>query len=67
MVYFPSSLPRRLGAGLAAVALTVTGAASVSSSTVQAQAKKPAAAAKPATPAKPQRLLLVSWAVTKTA
>ena len=67
MVYLSSSLPRRLGAGLAAVALTVTGAASVSSSTVQAQAKKPAAAAKPATPAKPQRLLLVSWAVTKTA
>ncbi|WP_411877001.1 sulfate ABC transporter substrate-binding protein [Vulcanococcus limneticus] len=61
MVYLPSSLPRRLGAGLAVAALTVTGVSGLISSPVQAQAKKPATA-----PA-PQEILLVSYAVTKAA
>ncbi len=61
VVYLPSSLSRRLGAGLAVAALTVTGASGLLSSPVQAQAKKPAAA-----PA-PQEILLVSYAVTKAA
>lgn len=61
VVYLPSSLSRRLGAGLAVAALTVTGASGLISSPVQAQAKKPAAA-----PA-PQEILLVSYAVTKAA
>ncbi len=61
MVYFPTSLSRRLGAGLAVAALATTSASSFSASPVQAQAKKPAAA-----PPR-QEILLVTWAVTKAA
>jgi len=60
VAYFLSPLSRRLGSGLAAAALSVSGGAALLAAPALAQpSNKPAAA--------PQELLLVSYAVTKSA
>jgi sulfate transport system substrate-binding protein len=60
VAYLPTSLSRRLGAGLAVAALATASGASLLSSSAFAQAKKAPAA-------EPQQILVVTWAVTKAA
>jgi sulfate transport system substrate-binding protein len=60
VVYLPTCLSRRLGAGFAVAALATASGASLLSNSALAQAKKAPAA-------KPQEILLVSYAVTKAA
>lgn len=59
MVYLPASLSKRLGSGAACAALATVGLAGFTSAGALAAAKKPSAA--------PQSILLVSYAVTKSA
>lgn len=59
MAYLPSSISRRLGAGVAAAVIGVSGVSAVFSAPALAQSSKK--------PAAPQDLLVVSYAVTKAA